>query len=407
MTAALDRCTAALGNANVRAFLRVIREDESTQTDEAYRMAHGGKLIDGPEHPWYGRTTTEVGHSTAYGAYQFLGTSWKEASDALGIGNDTSPINQDLCAVWTIADKRHALGPVMAGDVRLACYALRDEWVALQSMPLQRARRIFADYGGTLAAQTGAAIPPSPIPAPPEATESPQTPDLPPYRSQPETSMLPALLVPLLQQLINGFSPSGQTQLQPITGRPIDQLLPFAIDLFSKLAQTTGTLPAGQPVKTDAEAIAALAEYNKLKATNATLVSEIEAHALDYLDKVSPLIKEIHKMEVERKELSIKGKDAAQTRSRKDRWDMTKILVLSSEGLAWAIVLGGFSGVGAAIYVKEYQLALALLSVVASIVSVVLNNRKQAYDYRFDGTEQSEAIKISTDAVARALPTKP
>ena len=112
MSAALDRCSALLGGANMRAFLRVIREGETNQTDDAYRMVYGGALVDGPEHPWYGRTTTAVGHSTAYGAYQFLGTSYKEASDALGLGNDTSPVNQDLCAVWTIDVKRHATADV-------------------------------------------------------------------------------------------------------------------------------------------------------------------------------------------------------------------------------------------------------------------------------------------------------
>jgi hypothetical protein len=297
----------------------------------------------------------------------------------------------------------HELGLCYSASEAGACVSMRYERPAdIEGEAKKRAalaETILQNYAG-------ATISPEPLPAPPGAAKPPQTPDLPPYRTQPENSMLPALLLQLLPAIINGFSPAGQTQLQPMTGRPVDQLLPFAIDLFSKIAQTTGTLPAGQPVKTDAEAIAAVAEYNKLKTTNTALVGEIEAHALDYLDKVGPLIREIHKMEVERKELSIKGKDAAGARARLDRWDMTKALVRSSEGLAWMIVLGGFSGVGAAIYVAQYQLALAILGIVGTITGGVLKNRSQVYDYRFDGTEASAAINISTDAVARALPQK-
>jgi hypothetical protein len=136
-------------------------------------------------------------------------------------------------------------------------------------------------------------------------------------------------------------------------------------------------------------------------------VAEIETHALDYLDKIAPFVREIHKMEMEKAEMGIKGKDAAGKRNLLDRWDMTRALVLSSEGLAWAIVLGAFSGVGAAIVVKEYNLALAILGIAGTITGNVLKNRSQAYDYRFDGTESSNAIQLSTNAVARALPKQP
>ncbi len=89
MSLSLERATAFLADPQVRAFLRVIREGESSQEDSAFRMLYGGALVSIPpwKHPFYGRTTTEVGHSTAFGAYQFLGTSAKEALDAIGLDN--------------------------------------------------------------------------------------------------------------------------------------------------------------------------------------------------------------------------------------------------------------------------------------------------------------------------------
>ena len=178
--AALDRCTALLGGANMRAWLRVIREGETNQTEDAYRMIYGGGLMDGPNHPWYGRTTTEVGHSTAFGAYQFLGTSYEEATTALGLGDDTSPVNQDLCAVWTIDVKRHATAAVQDGNLSLAIDKLKTEWVSLPTLGLRRVQQVFTDYGGTSSEQPAAEVP----------------------VQQPEKPMAPLLFLPAILEMI-------------------------------------------------------------------------------------------------------------------------------------------------------------------------------------------------------------
>src|SRR5512135_237653 len=136
-------------------------------------MAYGGALYPAPPwlHPWRGKTTGEVGHSTAFGAYQFLGTSAQEALDALGLGKDFSPVNQDLCAVWTIDAKRRALAEVMAGDLAGAIAKLATEWVSLPGLGLDRAAKVFMAYGGSLVGQTA---PPLEAPAQPIPTPEPQ-----------------------------------------------------------------------------------------------------------------------------------------------------------------------------------------------------------------------------------------
>lgn len=160
----LEACRIALENSNLRAFLHVIREGETNQTDDAYRLAYGGVLYPPNVHPWLGRTTTEVGHSTAFGAYQYLGTSAKEALDNLGLGEDFSPASQDLCAAWTIMFKRKALDAIKAGDLVKACSLLADEWVSLPHLGLQRVQRVFLQYGGTYAASEALQAEPTPQP---------------------------------------------------------------------------------------------------------------------------------------------------------------------------------------------------------------------------------------------------
>jgi hypothetical protein len=153
-------------------------------------MIYGGALIDGPEHPWYSRTTTEVGHSTAYGAYQFLGTSYEQAAIALGLGNDTSPVNQDLCAVWTLDTKRHATSAILAGDLERAVELLKSEWVSLPGLSRDRVRHTFLGYGGSLQNGAGATIPVPPIPTAPVVPQ------------QPEKAMAPLLFLPAILEMI-------------------------------------------------------------------------------------------------------------------------------------------------------------------------------------------------------------
>ena len=149
MTAALDRCTAALGNANVRAFLEVIREGESGHDESAYTIINGGAYFDAPpwRHPTHGIPTTQGGRAS--GAYQFLGTTWARCATALGLGEDFSPASQDVAAVYLI-EGRHALPAVMAGDLVLACSKLAQEWVSLPDLGLARVQRVFLQYGGSL-----------------------------------------------------------------------------------------------------------------------------------------------------------------------------------------------------------------------------------------------------------------
>ena len=207
MSAALDRCTAALGNPNVKAFLRVIRAGESSQDDSAYTIIYGGGHFPAPpwRHPYQGVPTTQGGK--AAGAYQFLGTTWDRCASALGLGEDFSPASQDIGAVYLI-DGRGALGAVENGDLSTAIVKLAQEWVGLPGLGA-RAAAVFQQYGGT---QTGAGGAISSPDAPPYVAPAETAPAAP---NQPQTggSVFPLLLPALLQlvpQLAQVFGAKGE-----------------------------------------------------------------------------------------------------------------------------------------------------------------------------------------------------
>lgn len=142
---------------NVRAFLRVIRAGESSQTDDAYRMRFGGGLID--DLAWHpgGTVTRMLGArqltSSAAGAYQFLAKTWEGVAHEVGLAN-FGPASQDIAAIYLIA-RRGALADVMAGNLEDAVRKCAAEWASLPGSPygqptltIERARAVYEQYGG-------------------------------------------------------------------------------------------------------------------------------------------------------------------------------------------------------------------------------------------------------------------
>lgn len=142
-----------LNNRNVQAFLRVIRERESGQTEAAYRVIVGGKTFSSfADHPrikgvcWTAKDGRRL-CSTAAGAYQITASTWDETRAAMSL-TDFSPPNQDLAAVGRIA-ARGALADVLAGRVETAIRKLALEWEAFTRWPDPAPyKQVFLAYGG-------------------------------------------------------------------------------------------------------------------------------------------------------------------------------------------------------------------------------------------------------------------
>lgn len=152
----------ALQHPNVVAFLRVIRQGESNQNQDAYTIRFGGSHFDAP--PWaHPREAITVGRltSTAAGAYQFLWRTWSALVTQYGFP-DFSPQCQDEAAVALIAGRK-ALELVKEGRFHEATARCAPEWASLPGsqygQPTQKiaqALEVFRAYGGTLATQTKA-----------------------------------------------------------------------------------------------------------------------------------------------------------------------------------------------------------------------------------------------------------
>lgn len=142
-----------LDNANVKAFLRVIRTGEGTADEAGYRRIYGGQMFTSfADHPRI-KVTKGGWTSTAAGAYQALASTWDETKRIMGLP-DFSPRSQDLFALGRIA-ARGALDDVLAGRFPDAIRKTAWEWASLPGSPYgqpviswDRARSVYAAAGG-------------------------------------------------------------------------------------------------------------------------------------------------------------------------------------------------------------------------------------------------------------------
>jgi muramidase (phage lysozyme) len=145
---------------NLSAFLRVIREGETSQDDIAYRTIVGGGTFDSfADHPRQLVYLPSLGlSSTAAGAYQFLSRTWDGVAKKLGLP-DFSPESQDRAAVELIRG-RGALQDVEEGRFEAALAKCNKEWASLPGSPygqhtisLARCKDVYETYGGTYGVQ--------------------------------------------------------------------------------------------------------------------------------------------------------------------------------------------------------------------------------------------------------------
>ena len=214
----------ASANANVVAFLKMLRYGEGTTDPDGYRRMFGGKLFDSfADHPRSPQKATFKGGKTltssAAGAYQFLTRTWDGLVKQYGF-TDFSPANQDLGAIALIAGRK-ALDDVIAGRFDAAVMKCNKEWASLPGSPygqptttLQKERELYAAAGGTFAAAPQPMPQPTPAPGrakvkralPRSSSPSPEPSTMPPFL----LAALPALF-DAVPKLIKSFSDDGVT----------------------------------------------------------------------------------------------------------------------------------------------------------------------------------------------------
>lgn len=144
-----------LAHENVSAFLRLIRQGETSQLPLAYQMLFGGGFFASfADHPRVAITRGSL-TSTAAGAYQILEGTWDRLCDQYGFP-DFSPACQDQACVALIKG-RQALNDVMNGDLDEAIRKCAPEWASLPGsqygQPTQdqaKAQAVYLAYGGRI-----------------------------------------------------------------------------------------------------------------------------------------------------------------------------------------------------------------------------------------------------------------
>jgi len=387
---------------NVAAFLRVIRERESSQDDSAYTVLNGGShFFDFAAHPYKGQRTPP---GKAAGAYQFIASTWGDVEQQYGMP-DFSPGSQDAGAVARLV-YRGALDDVMAGRFEQAVAKCRLEWTSLPgaaessgSWTMAKALAVFKQYGGRTAAELATLRPggvPTATPQPPAAAGPP---------IQQETPRMGTIALPLLAQLIPQvlglFTARAQATIAEKTGA--DPKL--AADLMQAVITQVGNA-VGVPVVDGASATSAVGALNALPPeVKAAQVKTLEAQALATVDALLKAGDKMAAWDAAKWEAELRGRKGSSEIAIAERqaglWDMTPWLVGvagATSSICSALLL--FAIVYQSIWAQK-GIDAVLLGLAGPLLAISFAAWKAIFDYRFDGTKESTE---QSKALINALP---
>jgi muramidase (phage lysozyme) len=394
---------------NVAAFLRLIREHESSQDDAAYGMRYspqgGATFDDFTKHPRIFEPTRDGKKSSAAGAYQFTATTWDRIAAKYGIQGFTPP-EQDYGAVCLL-DDLGVLSLVLAGDIPEAVVACRGTWTSLPGAEESRAAysmadalAIYAKWGGKLATQPAAPIEERPIPvAPITATEAPMaTPAPSPGFGSILQTLGPvvSLFNPIIGAAITAFSPLLQQKIATEVGRHTDPAT--AAQVAASLSTAIGnamTQATGQADPLDA--VVALRK-------DPMALAKVEVAVTSKLDELAPFVDRLLQAEKDTWAAAQAGRDAASIRAAADSYDVAPVLVKSSSGMVPAILAGLLMVLGLQVYfAADHKPDPTIVALIASLGTLVFKAWADIFAYRFGGvvdTKVKDAI-LATAATAK------
>ncbi|QKJ57268.1 glycoside hydrolase family 24 protein [Serratia fonticola] len=146
------KLNALVDDPNARGVLDLISKSEGTfsKPGGGYNTMFGGSQFMGFNHPRvrhpFKQTDGTWNVTTAAGRYQFLGKTWDDSAEKLGL-TDFSPRNQDIAALHRIME-RGRLDNVLNGDIEKAIAGLGGEWASLPSSKYSQPKHDMATIRG-------------------------------------------------------------------------------------------------------------------------------------------------------------------------------------------------------------------------------------------------------------------
>lgn len=274
----------AFASTNVQAFSFTVRAKETSVNFDAYREINGGTFFEAPpwEHPFYGIPTTHGGK--VCGAYQYLGTTWKEEAERWGL-TDFSPHNQDLGFVARLI-YRKALDAVLQGRFDEAVTLCRQEWTSLpaasesrKDWTLDKARALYISYGGRLSPASGTSTA-SPVvkdvPTPPSVTVAPV-----PQKEEKKMPILALLATfgPILANLIPQVAKLLNPAPSEVAGRNI-ALAQTVVDTIVSASGSTDVQEAVSKMTASGTGAALVEEVKKAVVTHPEVIRYLDVSGI-------------------------------------------------------------------------------------------------------------------------------
>lgn len=389
-----------LQNANVQAFLRVIRAGEGTSDEDGYRRHFGGRLFDSfSDHPRVA-ITAGLGRnqytSTAAGAYQFLSRTWDGLVRQYGFA-DFAPRTQDIAALALI-DGRRALDDVLAGRIQAAIRKCAPEWASLPGSPYGQPTKTLEQALATYSAAGGSTLP-SPQPEPDRPTAAQPAPTAPVPAPSKESTMpapilgavaaavAPDLLRGLANTLINVFSPLAKEKITKEMARHTDN--PAVADQV-----TTGIIEAAKAITGKDDPIEAVLDAR----ADPAMVQQIETGALETLERLAPLLDKIAGWERDARDATEASMSAAASRKNEQDAFLTRSIVQMTIGIL--IVLAALVGWLAWLKVTETVL-MAVFGLFNAAAMLAVSKFGTRYDHAYGSSYGSSAKDVVVAELAR------
>lgn len=340
----------------------------------------------------------------AYGIAQWHPDRQANFERAFGKSIKSSTLDEQLAFVhWELQNTEKR-----AGDALRECATAADAGACVSRMyerPKDRegeagkraalATQIFREHAG--AADPAANIPgniPTPAPAPPTAT--PPVPSTQPVPTTKEPRMGAAFISAFLPTIFELFSGRAAAAVQKVSGASPDVSSAFVKTMAQKVEDLSGATVTDNA--TALKAVAAVVD-------DPVKMQELQDHALDYLDKVGPLLDKLAAHELALAKQADDSADRAAARVKSYPPEVVKLIAKDSEkltqGLVGMLVLAVIAEV---IFSPDHRPGAATLTLIGPLLTLVLRDRSNIVRAVYGGAAESTVINAGDTAVRAAIP---